>query len=47
MRIKMQIKDILDHRELTEQAGIDPWCVNEGKATGEEWEEVEVVGVKV
>ncbi len=45
MKILMHIKDILRNDKLTEQAGLNPWCVNEGKATGEEWQEVEIEDV--
>ena len=41
MKIKVQVKDILDSERAIAGTGINPWCVNEG-GDGEEWREVEL-----
>jgi len=47
MKIMMKVKDILDNEKLIEQTGINVWAVNEGLATGEEFEEVEIDSVNL
>lgn len=37
MQIQLQIKDIIKSNKLLNLTDLNPWCLNEGLATGEEF----------
>jgi len=47
MKIKMKIKDILEDDKLIKLSGLNPYCVNEGGADGEEYTTIEVEKIKI